>query len=324
MKIRGSDVVSWLEHGQLPAGSGLRAARLARVLPDPDDWPRFADRLFLWLGVLSLAFAVIFFIAYNWQGLGRFAKFALVEAALIVAALAAWRFGLDRLAGQAALFAAALLVGALLALVGQTYQTGADTYELFSAWAIAVLPLALLAGMPALWLLLLLLVDLAIVTYFQTFHGVLWAFALTKDPMPWTLFGFNAAALVAWEAGGHWLDWLRAQWARRCVAFASGAAAAMLAVTGAIDDRVSIATLAAWGAWTAAAYVWFRHRRPDLFVLAGGVLGAVVVLAVWLSRGLLASGSDEAGALLLIGLLVIGLSAAGSLWLRAVAKDLHA
>ena len=46
----------------------------------------------------------------------------------------------NRPAGKAALLAAALLTGGLLALIGQTYQTGADTFELFATWAALILP----------------------------------------------------------------------------------------------------------------------------------------------------------------------------------------
>ena len=41
------------------------------------------------------------------------------------------------MAGKAVLTLLSLLVGALLALTGQIYQTGADTYELFAWWAVA-------------------------------------------------------------------------------------------------------------------------------------------------------------------------------------------
>ena len=45
-----------------------------------------------------------------------------------------------------------LFTGALLALVGQTYQTGADTYELFALWAFAITAWVAVARLPALWL----------------------------------------------------------------------------------------------------------------------------------------------------------------------------
>ena len=59
-------------------------------------------------------------------------------------------------------------------------------------------------------------------------------------------------------------------------------------------------------------------------MLAGGVLGAVVVATAWLARGMLSGSGDESGAFLLIGMLVIALSAAGSYWLRGVARELNA
>jgi len=55
-------------------------------------------------------------------------------------------------------------------------------------------------------------------------------------------------------------------------------------------------------------------------VLAGGVLSVIVVVTAWLGRIMLKSG-DSAGALLFIGLVVIGLSAAGGWWLKQVVNE---
>ena len=48
---------------------------------------------------------------------------------------------------------AVLFTGALLALFGQTYQTGADLHELFFTWAALALPFALAAVSGAVWAL---------------------------------------------------------------------------------------------------------------------------------------------------------------------------
>ena len=50
--------------------------------------------------------------------------------------------GLDAVAGRISLFATAFLSGILLAVFGQVYQTGADPYGLFLAWALLILPWA--------------------------------------------------------------------------------------------------------------------------------------------------------------------------------------
>ena len=76
--------------------------------------------------VLSLAAGAVFLVAFNWQDLGLYARFAMVEALLLAALIFAWVKGTDQVAGKLALMLAVLLTGALLALFGQTYQTGAN------------------------------------------------------------------------------------------------------------------------------------------------------------------------------------------------------
>ncbi len=50
------------------------------------------------------------------------------------------RLGPECTPGKAALLLATLLLGVFLALFGQTYQTGADPWQLFANWALLILP----------------------------------------------------------------------------------------------------------------------------------------------------------------------------------------
>ena len=149
--------------------------------------------LSLWLGTVALASAIIFFFAFNWDDLPRMAKFGLVEAAIVAALLACWRVDLDSMPGKAVLMLLSLLTGALLALTGQIYQTGADTYELFGWWAVLILPWVLVGRFSPLWLVWLALLNLTVHFYFS----IGWE----THPLFWTLFALNSLALVAWEAG---------------------------------------------------------------------------------------------------------------------------
>ncbi|HYD82241.1 MAG TPA: DUF2157 domain-containing protein [Paucimonas sp.] len=319
-RITADDILDWLQQGRLRRDDLPAALRLAGITPGPADWLRFLDRLCLWAGALLLGAAAIFFLAYNWQEMGRFAKFGLVELAILAGLALCWRIGVDRVAGKALLLAIALLLGALLALVGQIYQTGADTFELFAAWAAVVLPLAAAGRFAALWLFWLALLNLALVLYFQTF-GMLFGWIFDPERMLWALFALDTAALCVWEAASRsGVPWLRERWAARVLAVASGGQATALAVWAIVDAGFSrAAAAAAYMAWMAGAYLFYRYRTRDLFVLAGGVLSAIIVAAVWLSKQWLRH--EAAGAYLLIGLIVIGLSAAGGIWLKAVAAE---
>lgn len=314
------EILDWAEAGRVDARNLRSALQVAAVLPDRAQWRAFLDRLLLWLGVVMISAGAIFFLAYNWHDLGRYAKFALAEGLILIALAVLWWQGLERIAGKAALIAAALFTGALLALVGQTYQTGADTFELFATWAVAILPWALLARFPALWVLWLALANLATVLYFQTFPG-LFGVIFGPERQLWLLFGLNTIALAAWEglalAG---IAWLRERWALRLLATASGACVTALAVIAVLDKNAFGWALPVWLAWLGAAYALYRRRIKDLYVLAGGVLSGIVVVAAALSRLLLET-SLEAGGLFFIGLVVIGMSAAGGFWLKKAANE---
>jgi uncharacterized membrane protein len=321
LKSRRQILIDWIEQDRIAPGNLQSALSLSSVFPSTASWQRFLDQLLLWLGALLLAAGVIFFFAYNWNDLGRFAKFALVEVPILGALIVLWRISLESTAGKATLLAAALFVGALLALVGQTYQTGADTFELFAVWAVLIVPWVWAGRLAALWLVWIALLNLATVFYYVVFGG-LFGFIFAPDQLLWALFVLNTIPLVIWE--------LRAardtpdRWAIRVLATASGTAVTILAIYSVADFRhASGLGLLAWAAYFIAVYVVYRVMILDVFVLAGGVLSIIAVVTTWLATNLLKSG-DAAGAMLLIGLIVIGLSAAGGWWLKQVVNGARA
>jgi uncharacterized membrane protein len=129
-----------------------RAAAAAVATPAPAHWRRLLVLAAGALGTGLFASGVVTFVAYNWAALGRFARLGLIQLLLIAATVLAARLR-DRLAGQIALSLGAVLVGALLAVYGQTYQTGADPFELFLLWAALMVPWALAARFAPLFLL---------------------------------------------------------------------------------------------------------------------------------------------------------------------------
>jgi len=313
-------IFEWGESGRLAPGHLAHALGIAGAIPDPVEWRLFVDRLLQGLAVALAGAGVVFFVAANWQALGRFGKFALVEAAIVLALGACWHFGLASRAGKAALGAAALCTGALLALVGQVYQTGADTWELFATWAVAIAAWVAVARMPALWLLWLGIVNFALALYFNTFGGLLGLVLDTRETL-WALLALNTAALVAWEmlaAGG--VRWLRARWAVEVLAAAGGIAATWLALWSVFDDaHAGGSGLVVYAGWIAAIYAAYRLRRVDRLILAGGVLSAIIVVTSLLAHHLLRR--ETAGAFLLIGLAVVAMAAAATWWLRRVPAE---
>ena len=315
-----SQIINLLEQGVIPPDKIDDALAATAITPDASAWKTFIDHLLLWLGGLALAFAAMFFIAYNWNDIGRMTKFGMVEVLIILAVLAYWKLGDQAVAGKVALLVATIFLGVLLALFGQTYQTGADPWQLFFTWALLMMPWAIVGRFPAIWMVWIVLINLSIVLYHQAFRGV---FGLMLDPenhMFWLTFAFNTLALMAWEILSKPWPWLAERWAIRMLAVGSGAPLTWLVIYG-IVDRENGLVLAGlvWAIWMAVMVFVYKKKRPDLFMLAGCCLSGIVVLVTFLGRHLLWNG--EAGGFLILALAVIGLGAGAAVWLRNVHRE---
>lgn len=312
MTVNKSQVQQWVEAGALPPDKVAEALKVAGVTPAASDWRQFLERLLLGNGGAMLLAAIIFFFAANWEAMGRFAKFGLIELLMAAALTVYWRFS-ARVAGEASLTASAVLVGVLLAYYGQTYQTGADNWQLFACWAALILPWALLGRSVSLWLLWLLLVNLTLMLY-DNLHPLLRGL---HHGMPWLVFAFNTVALVAWEKAAGEPFTVASRGGPRLLALTSGFAMTVLAIEELLDPgglRL-LMVLSLYTAWMAAFQFAYRRLRPDLFMLAGLCLSFIVAstvgLAKWLFHG------DGLGAFLVISLWIIGISSVAVRWLKS-------
>ncbi len=299
------------EAGTLTREQVQRAAIHAPLQPAAHEWQEMFERLLVFGGALLLGAAAVFFFAYNWDELHRFAKFALACAALVACGLVALWSAPRGIAFRAALFGACIATGALFALIGQAYQTGADVWELFAAWAALMLPFVLLSRSSASWALCLLVLNAALLralsqsaswTYFNGLFELL--------PLL-TVAALNLAVLLMFEGIGHALLDEPRRWMARLAAIGVVAPLCMAAVMGWSAARLWPG-LPIFALAVAAGVVVYRSRRQDIAVLALLSYATIVVLTAGLAelindRGFLALNG--------LGLFVILSSAAAGRWL---------
>ena len=103
---------------------------------DKKQWNQFLSVFLLAVGVGLTVAGIIFFFAYNWDELPKFAKLGIVEVLLIASVLLATFTRWNKLVKQILLTGATFLIGTLFAVFGQIYQTGADAYDLFLGWTL--------------------------------------------------------------------------------------------------------------------------------------------------------------------------------------------
>jgi hypothetical protein len=311
MDLRQGLYQSAAEH-RLDAARTTQLERLAGLGEAP---PALARRVTQGLAVLAAALVglgLVFWVAAHWADLGRTGRFALLQGTLAVMALGA----VLRPTARVPLSLLVLLAtGALLAYLGQTYQTGADAWQLFALWAALLLPLALGLRSDVLWAPWALVAMTAVALWMQTHTGHGWRAA--PQDLPAHLAGWTLALAVAALLGPS----LRSRtgagaWAWRTTLTLAVVMISAGALGGLFHDPVAghfglgllvLAGLAALLALGPAG--WF-----DIFGLSAAALGLNTLLVAGLARWLFdragSSGSDPLGRLLLLGLVAAGLLAA--------------
>ena len=314
------------------------ALRHFGYLPDAAAWRRFGNLALLAAGSLLVLAGIVFFFAFNWAALHRFAKMALVALPLALSAALAARLMPQR-AGQAWLGAAVVLTGVLLAVIGQIYQTGADSELLFAGWAALTLPWVAAGCAPWLWLFWLLIVNVALGLFIFGRWDAWMMLGTRYSDLLWLPLLLNASALYVWELLWPRLVWMRAPYAPRAIALLAALCATVLGVVWCVLNGwenppwreidglgnppwrvMRYAPLFCLG-WLGATLRFYSLSRRDIVPLAGAALSLIIVVTTWLARWLFDTWrGNETGSFLLIGLAVAGMTALAAFWLRQTAQ----
>ncbi len=322
MESRRTIILQWIRDGKISKDKTTEVLSSMQVIPSSLRWQVFIENLLMWLGGLSLVFSLMFFIAYNWEAMGRFAKFALVEVSIVLCLIAYWKLDVNKMTAKIAITMASILLGVLLALYGQTYQTGADPWQLFANWALLMLPWALVAQFASIWLIWVALLNLSLVLYFHASNFIFGLFFGNPENVFWFLFIFNSLIWIVWEFLTTRFSWLDERWVVRFIAIASGFSISFLMLTF-IFDYISSKSMVVfiYFIWSAALYYVYRKIKYDLFMLAGLCLSVIVVTTSFFAKILLERHESISGFFFLT-LIVIALAAAAAKWLKSIQKEM--
>jgi len=287
-----------------PAGA-RRLLQLAGVGSEPARLPAVLPRAIAVLAAVLGGFGVLLWVAASWADFGRGGRFALLQALVFTMGIGAW--WLPRARAPLGL-AALLAIGGLFAYFGQTYQTGADAWQLFALWAAIGLPLALAVRSDVVW------VPWAVVA---TTGIVLWS---GGAPSPWRghvdvgrqVTGWAAAIALVLAAAPAWRRVTGAgPWAMRtaaALAVCTVTLSALVALFGPGREGLYVAGLAVL---VVAAVLLALPAWHDLFALSAVALGLDTLVVGGLARWLFGDGrGDWLGTFGLLGLLAAGVLAA--------------
>jgi uncharacterized membrane protein len=270
----------------------------ANVYNSKEAWQKFLQLFFITLGIGFTVAGIIFFFAYNWADLHKFAKIGLVEALILLTTGLIFLPKLNTNTRNIILTGAAALVGVLFAVFGQVYQTGTNAYDFFLAWVVFITLWTLVSDFAPLWLLYLLLVNTTIVLYAQqvarNWEGL---FVITL------LFVINTLVLVAFTMLSKYKKELHAPgWFLNTIALAATTFATIGMVIAIFDGGSGIsAVLLLFTVVAFASGFWYGLKYRKLFYLSIIPLSVIIILSA-----LILEMWGESSMLLFVCLFIIG------------------
>jgi uncharacterized membrane protein len=269
-----------------------RGLELMRFYPSKSEWKKMISTLLLFGGVAFLITGTIFFFAYNWQELTKYTKFLLIEVALILSTVVVlWKNPVS-IIGKACLITSIMLVGVMLAVFGQVYQTGADSYALFVSWAFLISGWVFVSEFLPIWMGYIALINLASSLYWNQMMS---DFSFIKFFQ--ILILINIFFLVLFEVlkikGTHWINgrWfprVLTAWIYLC--FSLG----MINLIGEYEffrdnDLAALLLLLMFVTGLGITFYYYQHIK-DITILGFALLSFIIIftfLMVKLGAGLL-------------------------------------
>jgi uncharacterized membrane protein len=289
-------------------------AQATRKLEQLAGLNREPARLAYWLprGVAILAAAlgglgIIFWIAANWDILGRFGRFALLQVLfLILCAGAFWK----PMARVPLCLLALLTIGGLFAYFGQTYQTGADPWQLFAIWAALALPFCLSTRSDVLWTPWALVVVTAISLWVHAHTAHTWR----VEPQDLRVYaiGWGAALLLTFALSPilHRISGA-GPWALRATVTLATIMITTTALGALFQHEIAALYWLGSGMLIVAAAALASRNFFEIYCLSAISLGLNTLLVCGLAHALFQNNhsGDEFGLMLLLGLMAAGLLA---------------
>ena len=283
-----------------------RLLALGGVGQPPAPFARWLPRGLAVVAAALVGLGVVMWIAANWDTLGRMGRFGLLMALVGVTGLgAALRPGARPALGLLCF----LGIGALFAYFGQTYQTGADPWQLFALWAALGVPLCLGARSDVLWAPWSLVAMVGISLWTHAHLGHRWRVEpgdLTVHGLAWIAALCVVAALSApmRRVTGAGLWGLRTAATLAVVMVTATALGGLFHQEVAAHYGLGLLVLGVGAALSAQ-----RHSF-DVFVLSAVALGLNTLLVSGLARLLFRDlDGDEIGSLFVLGMAAAGLLA---------------
>ncbi|KAB5488892.1 DUF2157 domain-containing protein [Flagellimonas hadalis] len=277
--------------------SGVATFLEEHVYSNKPMWRKFLSLLLLGLGISFSTAGIVFFFAYNWAHLHRFAKLGLIEGLVVLVFLCLFLIKARPLVKKTMLVGASVLVGVLWAVFGQVYQTGANAYDFFLVWTLSIAIWSFVSNFSPQWVVFIALINITLILYTEQVARD-WNGAL----LSLLLFAINSLFLLAFLMLPRFTRLKsRPSWFTSLLAL-TVATIGTVGVSGGIFDKANasfvfllLSTIVLFGVG-----IGYGLKTKSLFYLSIIPFGLIIICCAFLLNI-----SDDAGMLFAIGVFII-------------------
>ena len=289
-------------------------------------WGLWISRLLLTIGTSLILASIIYFFAFNWVKIPPAVKLISIELGFIACLVGAYYNSLKRLSGKLFLLSASVLVGVFMAVFGQIYQTGADSYQLFMMWSLLTFGWTLLSRFAPQWIFWLIITN--------TFLVLWWTqAALPTEEMEFIIFiymiVFNGIALALREyfllVKGY--QWLRARWTRALLIIAT-LIIMLIPIVCFIFEPIYTTKSIVFSALLGiighvTAFLIYRYKLADMWSLSAVILSGCIILETIFLKIFSENIYYDSASYLLFGITTIGIFTCAITYLRKISQKME-
>ena len=252
---------------------------LLDLLYPNDNLGLWISRILMIVGAALTLTGIIYFFSFNWVKLTPSTKFSLIKTAMYSCLVLANR-NVNPNIQKIALLSASVFVGIFMAVFGQVYQTGANTYELFLSWSVLIFVWTFISQIAVQWLFWLIITNISLILW--------WLQSGYAGKMYWLIYTylilFNGFFLALREFLVHkkYCEFLKPQWVREFI-FAPVSLMMSIPIISWIvywdKATVSCMTSGVVGLFGyAIIYYVYRYKLYDKMALSSIVLSSCIIL----------------------------------------------
>ena len=301
-------VTTWILEGHIPIEKSQDALKVANSTPSVREWAYFLQRIFLWSGAIGFTTAIGFFIAFNWSFMGRFTTFASLQLCIFGGLWLYWKQQERNTISKVSLTVLSILVGITLAFFGQTYQTGADSWQLFASWALMITPWVVTTQFPLLWLIWIALINLTCIQYELLISVSFYDRSLFH-------FGLNTLFAIVWEVSLQKTQWSSSRWPIWVLASLGSIHIQALVCNTILDSEIDLLSFGIYAGWITGIFAVYRTKIPDLILNTIATLSVCITIITFVIE--LMPDLNEI-TYLVIGVIGLCITSVASLWLRHI------